>query len=244
MVARPRLILAGLQSVARRLIAPLRPGWPDAGRRIVQRPVLRKLLSLAAVSGRPVRRALNAGSGEGLFSSLLLTLSSSPLIVELDVSYPFRRRRSSPRQVFGSATLTHLPLATSSVDLVFCTEVLEHIEDDIAAVSEMRRVLTPGGWILISVPTPPAEYDAAHVREGYTAAQLSALLGGCGLRVVETSYSTRFFFRRVLRHWRPGLLPRFSIQALALLDRVFPVGPPMNLYALARLEEPLSTSGI
>ncbi len=45
---------------------------------------------------------------------------------------------------------THLP--TQSFDLVLCSEVVEHIRDTTAAIAGIRRLLTPGGLLLISTP--------------------------------------------------------------------------------------------
>lgn len=52
--------------------------------------------------------------------------------------------------------LTHLAIATDSVDLVWCHHVLEHIEDDRTAIRELFRVLRPGqGELIVSVPMIP-----------------------------------------------------------------------------------------
>ena len=61
---------ARLKRIARVLMNPLRTGWPDEGRWIVQRPQLKRLLGRIGNA----RIVLNAGSGEGLFSPLLLKL--------------------------------------------------------------------------------------------------------------------------------------------------------------------------
>jgi SAM-dependent methyltransferase len=45
-----------------------------------------------------------------------------------------------------------LPLGHQEIDLVWCSEVLEHIADVGHALLEMRRVLKPGGRVLITVP--------------------------------------------------------------------------------------------
>lgn len=45
-----------------------------------------------------------------------------------------------------------LPLADGSIDLVYCSHVLEHVDDDIQAMTEMRRVVAPTGAALIQVP--------------------------------------------------------------------------------------------
>jgi SAM-dependent methyltransferase len=48
--------------------------------------------------------------------------------------------------------LTNLPLADRSRSLVYCSHVLEHIQDDDAAMREMHRVLEEGGVAVVQVP--------------------------------------------------------------------------------------------
>lgn len=45
-----------------------------------------------------------------------------------------------------------IPFEDNSVDIIFCNHVLEHVDDDMKALSEMRRVLKPGGWAILQVP--------------------------------------------------------------------------------------------
>ena len=45
-----------------------------------------------------------------------------------------------------------IPFEDNSVDIIFCNHVLEHVDDDKKALSEMRRVLKPGGWAILQVP--------------------------------------------------------------------------------------------
>ena len=56
-----------------------------------------------------------------------------------------------------------LPFASASFDTVLCTSVLEHVHDAEAAVSEIARILKPGGRLIITVPflypTHEAPYD-------------------------------------------------------------------------------------
>ena len=48
--------------------------------------------------------------------------------------------------------LTALPHASGEYDGIVCVHVLEHIDDDRAAMSEMYRVVRPGGWAVVNVP--------------------------------------------------------------------------------------------
>jgi SAM-dependent methyltransferase len=48
--------------------------------------------------------------------------------------------------------ITEMNLPDGSFDAILCSHVLEHVEDDAAAMRELRRVLKPGGWAIVMVP--------------------------------------------------------------------------------------------
>jgi SAM-dependent methyltransferase len=50
------------------------------------------------------------------------------------------------------ADLMDMPFEEASFDVIVCSHVLEHVDDDIRAVRELRRVLAPGGWAILQVP--------------------------------------------------------------------------------------------
>ncbi|MBS2965421.1 class I SAM-dependent methyltransferase [Actinocrinis puniceicyclus] len=74
-------------------------------------------------------------------------------------------------------------------DLVCAFEVLEHIEDDTAALESWARRVRPGGWLLLSVPARQGRYGAHDVLAGhfrrYERAQLAALLEKAGFTQIE-----------------------------------------------------------
>lgn len=57
--------------------------------------------------------------------------------------------------------LHDIPFEDNTFDVVFCNHVMEHVEDDIRCMSELHRVLRPGGWAIIQSPV----YDMPHTRE-------------------------------------------------------------------------------
>lgn len=48
--------------------------------------------------------------------------------------------------------LHDIPFDEHTFDVIFCNHVLEHVDDDIKCLSEMKRVLKPGGWAILQVP--------------------------------------------------------------------------------------------
>ncbi len=97
---------------------------------------------------------------------------------------------------------TTLPFADDTFDIVITSEVLEHIQNDVGAITEMLRVLKPGGRFAGTVPTwfPEKinwmlsdEYYApksvgGHVRI-YTETELKAKLRACGLTVTGSHHA-------------------------------------------------------
>jgi SAM-dependent methyltransferase len=110
---------------------------------------------------------------------------------------------------------TPLPFADGSFDLVTSLDVIEHIDDDVAALTEVRRVLRPDGHLLVAVPAFAflwgKQDEVSHHRRRYTARSLREALTASGFAIDRTSYFNTVLFppiaavrlgRRLLR--RPG----------------------------------------
>lgn len=63
------------------------------------------------------------------------------------------------------ADLTDLPLATAGLDGVISSHVLEHIPDDAKALSELARVIRPGGWAILMFPYDPKRAETLEGRD-------------------------------------------------------------------------------
>lgn len=67
----------------------------------------------------------------------------------------YRVQERSMRPVrFMSGDIFHLPVQNNSLDIVLCSEVVEHLPNPLPAIQEMHRVLKPGGYALVTTPNP------------------------------------------------------------------------------------------
>jgi SAM-dependent methyltransferase len=111
----------------------------------------RRALLLADV--RPGERVLDLGCGAGRFLAVLQTAGAEPVGVEVAAAAAERARANVPGADVRLLTEDgSLPLGHGEVDLVWCSEVLEHIPDVAHALLEARRVLRRGGRLLLTVP--------------------------------------------------------------------------------------------
>jgi len=102
---------------------------------------------------RPGDRVLDLGCGAGRFVAALRDAGADPIGVELAEAALERARANAPgADLRRLADDGSLPLEHASVDLVWCSEVLEHVADTEHLLLEVRRVLRPGGRLLATVP--------------------------------------------------------------------------------------------
>ena len=106
------------------------------------------------------------------------------------------RGRDAGEVVIGPAE--RVPLEDSGFDLVTMLDVLEHLDDEAPALAEVRRLLIPGGYLLITVPAFMMLWSghdvALHHRRRYRRPQLKQRLQEAGLEVQWlTYYNTALF---------------------------------------------------
>jgi SAM-dependent methyltransferase len=95
-------------------------------------------------------RILDAGCGSGR-NMVDLARRGTVAGVELsETSVSLARERGVGEVVLGS--VLEMPFADASFDLAVCLDVIEHLEDDVAALRELRRVVAQGGRLLVTVP--------------------------------------------------------------------------------------------
>ena len=117
---------------------------------------------------------IELGSGEGYGIQLLAPLANHYLAVDkFDTDISGHNNVEFRKQLMPSLS----GIADNSFDFAVTFQVIEHIKDDKAFVSEIYRVLKPGGMLLLSTPNRPMSLtrNPWHIRE-YTAAELSAVV--------------------------------------------------------------------
>jgi SAM-dependent methyltransferase len=98
-------------------------------------------------------RVLDLGCGAGRFLQVLREAGAEAVGVELAEAAAERARTNVPgADVRLVAEDGSLPLGHGEVDLVWCSEVLEHVPDVAHLLLEARRVLRRGGRLLLTVP--------------------------------------------------------------------------------------------
>lgn len=162
-------------------------------------------------AGEPEIRALDAGCGTGTMLGHLETLGPAVGIDRAPAAVRFCRSRGRNRVLEGSAD--RLPLGDGTFDLVCALDMLEHIEDDVAALKEMGRACRPGGRILITVPAYRflwgRQDEISHHLRRYTARELRSRITAAGLEVAKLTYFNTLLFPivaaiRVTRRLMPG----------------------------------------
>ena len=101
----------------------------------------------------PADRVLDLGCGDGWFAQALLGRVGS--VVAADVSAVALERAAGRSSELATLLLTDgepLPVETDAVDVVWAGETLEHVADLTGLLAELRRVLRPGGRLLITTP--------------------------------------------------------------------------------------------
>ena len=98
-------------------------------------------------------RALDLGCGTGVFTAELARAGAEVIGVEVAQAAVRRARDQHPSLQFELVAVEGpLPFADGAFDLVWASEVIEHVADTARWLSEVRRVLATGGRLVLSTP--------------------------------------------------------------------------------------------
>lgn len=176
-------------------------------------PLANSLLGTAAL--RPGERVLDVACGTGIVARLASKpVGAAGSVAGLDIDHGMlavAHSTTSPDMPIDwhEAGAEAMPFADASFDAVLCQMGLQFVPDKHAALSEMRRVLAPGGRLILSVPGPTprlfvlmgealarhiggeAVGFVKHVFSLHDTAEIQKLIGGAGFRDVSVKADTK-----------------------------------------------------
>ncbi|MEU5979709.1 class I SAM-dependent methyltransferase [Streptomyces sp. NPDC047315] len=168
---------------------------------------LRQAGMLAAALGPAAARpavVLDVGCGDGTAAATAAPLLAGHRVVGVDWSQDaLRRARTRLTDVVRAELGTGaLPFKSGAADAVLFSEVIEHLVDPDSALDELRRVLRPGGHLMLSTPNLAAWYNRALLLAGvqpvFSEVSLRAIHGRPGSEVVG---HLRLYTARALREF-------------------------------------------
>jgi SAM-dependent methyltransferase len=230
--------------------------WWYAGMRRVALSVLERVLD-----GRRGLRILDAGCGTGGTTAELGRFGE---VFGVDQAWEaLEPARGRGLKHLARASIERLPFSDESFDAVTSFEVVYHlgVVDDRRALREARRVLKPGGLVMLRVPAHDwlrGEHDRlVHTRHRYSTGEVAAKLGAANFRVEQMSWANTLLFppaaaKRLLERfpisgasaeepdlWQPpgplnALLENTVALESALITRRVPLPFGLSILAVAR----------
>lgn len=145
------------------------------------------------------RRVLEIGCGIGTMTRKLTEVADLVVGIEPNANCIARvevAMRDEPKFSLRACHLEEcdpLELAAEHFDTVYCVNVLEHIDDDVAALRTFGEVIAPGGRVLIFVPAIQAAYGPLDAELGhhrrYSRRTLARAFAAAGLELTMLRYT-------------------------------------------------------
>ncbi len=172
--------------------------WWFVGRRAILEEFMRQIIQNPK-SKTQNPRILDVGCGTGANLEMLANFGEAEGVDVSDEALEFCRLKNL-KATKGLAE--KLPFADESFDVVTALDVVEHLDDDIAGLKEMHRVLKSGGRTLIFVPAFMwlwgVQDDISNHRIRYTKKQIVERLQKSGFEIERATYANWTFFAPIL----------------------------------------------
>ncbi|HUG33254.1 MAG TPA: class I SAM-dependent methyltransferase [Anaerolineales bacterium] len=163
----------------------------------------RRLNMIVHAAGERIKGLiLENGCGVGMYVEHLSSYGGTVIGLEYDFERASEARTRSPR-IFNAAGES-TPLPSSTFDLILSHEVIEHVQDDRAAICEMVRILKTGGRLALFCPNRgyPFETHGIYWRGKY-------------------SFGNKLFVNYLPRAWRDKIAPHVRVYTRNELVKLF-----------------------
>ena len=190
----------------------------------------RFLVRMAQTHLHGEKTVVDFGAGTGIFAATLRDERLEVICVEPD---PSLQEKLKAKGLKTHASLDTLP--ERSLRAVFTFNVLEHIEDDVEAMRQIYRRLSPGGRLLVYVPAFDLLFSSMDRKVGhfrrYTRRRLCFRLREVGFDIDHASYADSLgFIASLLYKWFGNDRGDLNPVALRTYDRfVFPASRALDL---------------
>jgi ubiquinone/menaquinone biosynthesis C-methylase UbiE len=152
---------------------------------------------LPPVSGLPV---LDLGAGTGLFAVAIARWFDTA-VVAVEPSQGMRQqahaKRAHPLVAFVGGRGERLPLRDGCCDSAWLSTVVHHLSDPAACAAELRRVLRPGGWVLVRNAFPDRPEPSTGLFTFWPAARAVLARAPTARATVATFAAAGFAFHRL-----------------------------------------------
>jgi SAM-dependent methyltransferase len=219
--------------------------WWFVGRR---RLFSRMIRGLRVETGAPV---LDVGTSAGTNLRMLRDLGFTD-VTGLDLS--LEAIRFCMEKGLGSVKqgdVTAMPFDDQSFALVVATDIIEHVDDDLRGLTEIRRVLRPGGVTLLAVPAFPSLWgfqdEVGHHKRRYRMQPLLERIEQAGLIAGERFHYNYLLFgpiwfaRRIMKHLKHSLQSEGEVNS-PLVNKVLSAVFSLDIATAPKLAPPFGVS--
>jgi 2-polyprenyl-3-methyl-5-hydroxy-6-metoxy-1,4-benzoquinol methylase len=213
-------------------------GIPIVGLRIRARNVFSLI-----PTGRSYKCILDAGSGPGVFSFELGRRYPNARIIGIDL---LKDSIAACEHIASKLNMKNLEFQQVAIeqllhedffDLIVCVDILEHIQEDFAALKGLYRLTAPGGILVLHVPALYRRYPIwqkhlnfdveTHVRAGYEPQDIVEKVKQAGFKIHKNGFTYGFW--ETLANNLSYMITRARMQNKILYSLTFPVLSCMSL---------------
>jgi len=184
---------------------------------------LEKRLRLIQSTGGPLRgkRVIDCGCGAGEYVRALSQSGASIVGIEFQKSKLFEAETADASRpiALSVADIQNMPFRDGSFELALVNEVLEHVPDDLQGLREVKRVLKPGGLVIVFSPNRLYPFETHGVYLKRSGRRVPHYVPGIPYIPLGLG---RNWFRYWARNYWPWELSRLVVRAgFELLSRSF-----------------------
>lgn len=195
--------------------------------------VLKKLFTNYIPAGG---RAVDVGCGRCLFTDIQPNWPFQIFAGDLDIGLIRERKKEVSQNFWYVSDVSHVPFRDEYFDALFAGEIIEHVSDPYPVLAEWKRVLKPGGVIILTTPNRERllakvegrerPYSPDHLKELSFREIRDEVLPRAGLKVLESTG----IYLEVLLNWLQGNPRRDYLQAEWNKEKFVPLMKLINRF--------------